>query len=377
MKPHDPVHVVLLPATAEAPAVRLAMAADGRLLSRDLLAADGPQAPADKPGRRVVVVVPGTEAPARWLQLPAFSQAQARAAALALARDELAAGDATHVAVGAAAAPQAPRPVVAVTEATMEAWIARVAALGLRADAMVPDHVALPQPDEPEGAVMAVRDGDWLVRTSARSFRVEAALAATVLGEATPVPVNSPAEVEALLARGALDAPLNLLQGPYAAVDERPVGLRAWRRAAALAAVLLASVPLLWAVEAVSNVLSARSLEAESAVRVAQALPDTSRDADAVMTVRATLARVRAREDFPRAFSALSGGVQQLEGAAIDRISWQAGAPLRAVIAHDAAGQLEPLGSYVAGHGLALVTAGTQRADGRLLSEVDLQEAAP
>lgn len=377
MKPLDPVHVVLLPATAEAPAIRLAVAADGRLLSRDLLAAGGPQAPADKPGPRVVVVVPGTDAPARWLQLPAFSQAQARAAALALARDEVAAGDATHVAVGPAADSQAPRPVVTVAEAAMEAWIARVAALGLRADAMVPDHLVLPRPDDPEGAVVAVLEGDWLVHTAARSFRIEADLAATVLGEATPVPVTGAAEVEALLARGALDAPLNLLQGPYAAADERPGGLRAWRRAAALAAVLLASVPLLWALETVSHVLSARSLEAESAVRVAQALPDTPPDADAVMTVRATLARVSAREDFPRAFSALSGGVQQLEGAAINRVSWQAGAPLRAAIIHDAAGQLEPLGSYVVGHGLALVTAGTQRADGRLLSEVDLQEAAP
>lgn len=377
MKSRDPVQVVLLPAAADAPAVRLAVAADGRLLSRDLLVADGTQAPTDRPGPRVVVVVPGTDAPARWLQLSAFSQAQARAAALALARDELAAGDATHVAVGAAVAPQASRPVVVVAEATMDAWIARVAALGLRADAMVPDHLALPGPDDPEGAVVAAWDGDWLVRTSSRSFRVEADLAATVLGEAAPTPVTGTAEVEALLARGALDASPDLLQGPYAATDERPGGVRAWRRAAGLAATLLASVPLLWAAEAISHELSARSLEAESATRVAQALPGNLQDADPVTSVRTALARERAREDFPRAFAALSSGVHQMDDVAIERISWQAGAPLRATIVHGTAEQLGPLGGFVAGHGLALVTVGTQRGDGRLLSEVELLEEVP
>lgn len=377
MKPHDPVHVVLLPARADAPAARLVVASDGSVLSRDVLAADGPQLPADAPRPRVVVVVPGTQAPARWLQLPAWSQAQARAAALELAGDELAAGDAAHVAVGAAADPEAPRPVVAVAEATMQAWLAQASALGLRPDAMVPDHLALPAPDDPESAQVATLDGDWIVRTASRAFRVEADLAATVLGDTAVEPVTGADAVQALLARGALDAPVDLLQGPYAPTDERPTGLRAWRRAAVLAALLVASVPLACGVEAIAHVLAARSLESDAAQRVARALPGAPADADPAASVRTALATVRAREDFPRAFAALSGGVQQLEGAAIDRISWQAGAPLRAVVLHDNAGQLETLDGFAAGHGLAVATAGTQRADGRLRSEIDLVEQTP
>lgn len=372
MNPCDSIHVVLLPTAIDAPVIRLAVAGDGRVLARDTLPPGTPQAAAGQPPGRTVVVVPGTEAPVRWLTLPAFSHVQARAAALAMARDELAAAGPTHVAVGAAADPQVPRPVAAVAEATMDAWLARVEALGLRADAIVPDHLALPAPADETGAVVVARDGDWLVRTASGAFRVEAELAATVLGAAAPAPLTGAGAVESLLARGALEAPLDLLQGPYAATDERPTGPRAWRRAAVLAAVLAASVPLLWVVEAGGHLLAARSLQADIAARTAQALPGAGEDP--VHGVRAAVARVRAREDFPRAFAALSGGVQQLDGAAIDSVSWQAGAPLRAVVIHDAAAQLESLASHVGGHGMALVTVGTQRADGRLHSEIDLVE---
>lgn len=378
MNPQDPIHVVLLPVAAEAAAVRLTVARDGRLLSREALSpTDALRSGPDQCRPRTVVVVPGTDAPARWVQLSAFSDAQARAAARTLVGDELAAGDATHVAVGDVAGPQGPRPVVAVAESAMDAWIARVEALGLRANAMVPDHLVLPQPDDPEGCVVALRDGDWLVRSSTQSFRVEADLAATVVGGNAHRPVSDADAVEALLALGALAVPINLLQGRYAQADERPSGLRAWRRTAVLAAVLAASIPLLWAVEAIGHVLAARKLEAASASQVAQALPKAGADMEPLMAVRDGLARIRAREDFPRAFTTLANGVQQLDGAAVERVSWQAGAPLRAVILHGDASQLDSLGAHVAGQGLALVTAGTQRLDGRLHSEVDLVEAAP
>ncbi|AOH36402.1 type II secretion system protein GspL [Luteimonas sp. JM171] len=376
MKPPDPIHVVLLPALAEEPAVRLAVAGDGRVLSRELLGIGSGPSQVPERGPFTVVLVPGTDAPARWLQPTAFSDAQARAAARAQAGEELAAVDAIHVAVGHAAAPAEPRPVVAVAEAAMEDWLARVQALGVRADRMVPDHLALSAPDDPEGWVAVIREGHCLARSARRSFRVEAELAATIIGDAT-APIREPETVEALLAKGALAAPLDLLQGPYAAADGRPTGWRAWRRAAVLAGALAVSVPLLWTVEAAGHLLAARKLESDAEARVMKALPGPGADADPVLAARAGLARNRARDDFPIAFRALASGMQELDGAAIERVTWQAGSPLRALVQHSDAAQLDALGNHASSHGLTLVAAGTRRVDGRLHSEVDLIESAP
>ena len=380
MNPHDPpTHVVLLPTVAGAPALRLTVAGDGQVLARDLLdPQDARPAPATKQQPRLVLVVPGTHAPAQWLELPARSPAQARAAARTLLQDRLAADGAdTHLAVASTGDPATPRAVVAVSDAAMGGWLAQASALGLCPDAVLPDHLALPPPRDPNAATVVVRDGDWLVRTTTQSFRVEAPLAAMVLGGVAHAPVTDPDATGALIARGALATPLDLLQDRYAPKDARPAGSRAWHRAALLAALLLGSVPLLWTAETIRHLLSAHDLEARATDLVAAALPAAPADAEPLDAARTALARARAHEAFPRAFGTLAAGVQQLEGAAIEHVSWQAGAPLRATVMHESPGQLDTLAADAAGGGLELIAAGTRRADGHLLSEVDLLEQTP
>lgn len=378
MSTHEPAaHVVLLGNAADAPALRLAVDADGAILSRERLvpAAPCPAGPTAR-GRRTVVVVPGSEAPAEWLEIPANGGAPARAAARAMLRERLARdADAVHIAL-AADRGAGTACAVAVEAGAMDRWLGHAAALGLCPDALLPDHVALPPPDG-EAAVVAVRDGDWLVRTAGRSFRAEPALAGLVLEGRARETVVDAADVEAMLARGAASASLNLLQDRYAPAGASRSGPRAWRRAVLLAALALASVPLLWAAEAVRHVVSARALEAGTADMVAAALPATVRGHAPVDAVRAAVARSQAHDAFPRAFGALAAGVGQSADSAIERLSWQAGAPLRASVLHRQPEATVALEAAAAASGLQLAVAGTRQADGGLATEVELVEAAP
>ncbi|MGY0561431.1 type II secretion system protein GspL [Luteimonas sp. A277] len=373
--PERTTRVVLLPSTVTAPAPCLTVGPDGQVLSRELLAAgDSQSAPASMPRSRVVLVVPGTDAPAQWLTVPAHSPAQVRAAARAQLQGQLAADRSqTHLAIALSSQPDSPRAVVAVNSAVMDDWLARAAALGLRPDAVLPDHLALPPPRDPDEATVAICNGDWLVRTATRSFRTEAPLAAMILGERPHAPPVDTAALEGLLARGALSAPLDLLQDRYAREDANVTGTRAWRRAAVLAAVLLASLPLLWAAETARHLLSARTLEAHSASLVAAALPTAPAGLAPLAAARSALARAHAHDGFPRAFGTLSAGLQRLEGAAIERLAWQAGAPLHATVVHQTPEELEILAGVATEGGMEVTSAGTRRADGRLHSGIELE----
>lgn len=394
MTPTDPIpaaappagtalQVLLLAAPGGAP-VRLSVAGDGRVLARETLAAPAPAAAPPRRRPRLVVVVPGTEAPARWLALPTRSLAQARAAARELLRDELAsdAGEALHIAVGETDRLAEPRPVVAVADARMRAWREAVESLGLSADAMVPDHLLLPHPAEGEPARVLAAGGDWLVRGAAQAFRVERALARRLLGAEAPAqdPADAAEAFEAAMALGALAPPLDLLQGAHGSV--RPGGARggaAWRRSAVLAGLLAASVPLSWGAEALRHRLAARALETRLAQRVAEALPAAlaGTPAEAVAAADEALARARAGDTFPRAAAALFSALGSVAGAAVERIEWRAGGALRARIEHGAREDLDALGAAVAAHGLRLAPAGSRQADGRLHSDVDLEAPAP
>ena len=57
--------------------------------------------------------------------------------------------------------------------------------------------------------------------------------------------------------------------------------------------------------------------------------------------------------------------------------STDAASGLRAGVAHRDAADLETLATIATGHGLRLTVAGSRAADGRLMSEVELQGAAP
>ncbi|WP_187775821.1 type II secretion system protein GspL [Luteimonas suaedae] len=372
-------YIVLLPQDPKAPALRLSVDDDGRVLARERLRTGATAAqPAAATQTRTVLVVPGTQAPALWLELPARNPVQALAAARALIAERLAgSGEALHIAIAAAAGDEARRPVVTVERALMTQWLERAAALGITVDALVPDHLALPAPED--DGVVVVADGDErIVRGPRLAFRSEAALAALVLEGRAQQVVEAGPQAEALLAAGARQPAIDLLQYDFARTPAQPRGARAWRRAAVLAALLALSPLLLWGAEALRYTLAARALEAEAAAMVDAALPGRAPAQPPLAAARAALRQAQARDGFAHAASALFAAVPRIEGAQLDRLSYGEDGALRATLSHARADELDVLRDALAGAGLALQPAGTRRADGRLHSELDiLPEPAP
>ncbi|WP_407352265.1 type II secretion system protein GspL [Luteimonas sp. R10] len=373
-------YIVLLPQDPGAPALRLSVGDDGRVLARERLHAGETAArQAAAAPARTVLVVPGTQAPALWLELPARNPVQALAAARALVAERLAgSGDTLHIAIAAAAdEDDAPRPVVAVERALMTHWLERAAALGLTVDALVPDHLALPTPED--DGVLVVADGDeCIVRGARLAFRGEAALAAVVLEGRPQQVVEAGPQAEALLAAGARQPAIDLLQYDFARTPAQPRGARAWRRAAVLAALLALSPLLLWGAEALRYTLAARALETQAAAKVDAALPGRAPTQPPLAAARAALRQAQARDGFAHAASALFAAVPRIEGAQLDRLSYGEDDALRATLSHARADELDVLRDALADAGLALQPAGTRRADGRLHSELDiLPEPAP
>ncbi|MEZ0470489.1 type II secretion system protein GspL [Luteimonas salinilitoris] len=372
-------YIVLLPQDPDTPALRLSVGEDGRVLARERLrAGDTAAQPAAAAQAQTVLVVPGTQAPALWLELPARNPVQALAAARALVAERLAgSGETLHIAIAAAVGDDAPRPVVAVERALMTHWLERAAALGITVDALVPDHLALPAPED--DGVVVVADGDErIVRGPRLAFRSEAALAALVLEGRPQQVIETVPQAEALLASGARQPAIDLLQYDFARTPAQPRGARAWRRAAVLAAVLALSPLLLWGAEALRYTLAARALEAQAAAKVDAALPGRAPTQPPLAAARAALRQAQARDGFAHAASALFAAVPRIEGARLERLSYGEDGALRATLSHAQADELDVLRDALAGAGLALQPAGTRRADGRLHSELDiLPEPAP
>ncbi|MDH5824138.1 type II secretion system protein GspL [Luteimonas sp. RD2P54] len=372
-------HVVLLPQDPAAPALRLDVGDDGRVLARTRLYAGGETPPdAAATQGRTVLVVPGTQAPALWLELPARNPVQALAAARALVAERLAVGgESLHVAVAEAGGDEAPRPVVAVERALMAGWLERAAALGMSPDALVPDHLALAAPEGDEVVVVEAGD-ERIVRGRGLAFRSESALAALILEGRPQRSVGAGPAAEAILAAGARRPGLDLLQGEFARAAVRAGGGPGPRRAVALAALLALSPLLLWGAEAARYTLAARALEAQAAARADAALPEVSAGESPLAAVRAALRQARARDGFAHPATALFAAVPRLEDARLDRLSYAEDGVLRATLSHARPDALDALGDTLLAEGLTLQRAGTRRADGRLHSELEiLPEQAP
>ncbi|MCR5881091.1 type II secretion system protein GspL [Phenylobacterium sp. J367] len=206
----------------------------------------------------IVLVVPGVDAVARWLQLPTRSDAQARAAAALMLADETAfADEPLHVAVGPLE-DDGHRLVVAMAESRLRAWLDLARIHGLPVERVVPEYMLLPELED--GTPVAVRIGDLVaVRGRRLALACEPDLLATLL---QPPPAVAEGEAaERLLAEGATRPGIDLRQGPFAPADGQRPGRRDIVRAAALAGVLLLSPILLNAAEAVRLNLAADRLE--------------------------------------------------------------------------------------------------------------------
>jgi len=229
-------------------------------------------------GRRICVLVPGTDVLVAEVELP--TKAGAKLAQLVpYAMEEQLADDIDdlHFAVGKRPSDSTRTPVAVVTRALMDQWLTNLKSAGLEPEAMYADSDLLPH--NPGQSVALLEEDIVVVRPPSGS---PVTLPADALQEALAMAQSSPegggagrglilytgapewhehsAQVESLrerfdgikiqlLANGPLAlfaqqlptaTPTNLLQGTYTPTTSRAVGLRAWRVAAILLASLIA-----------------------------------------------------------------------------------------------------------------------------------------
>ena len=303
--------VIRLRAADEAPASWLIVDGNG---ARSGPVQSGPVADAlgSAQGRRVVVLLPGSEITLAEPELPVRGSARI-AQAVPFALEEHLASDveALHFAVGARPAGAVGTPVAVVSRSTFERWLAQCDAAGLELSTAYADTAAVPTAGA--GCTLLL-DGSQLYvrRPDSLPYLLDAEPLGAALELALPGPAaegeagehvtfyTSTAEYERqrelieglrsrtatlqvkllpdgplpLLATQAVnDAGVNLLQGPYAPRSSLRTRIREWRLPAALAAavvlVFVGSHAALWWKQSRVE----RALDAQIAEIFAQALP--------------------------------------------------------------------------------------------------------
>ncbi|HVT33055.1 MAG TPA: type II secretion system protein GspL [Rhodanobacteraceae bacterium] len=289
----------------------LRQSADGRVMSRP--ARGWPPSGVLSAAVEIVVLVPSEDVLLTEARIPARSRAQLMQALPFAVEDQLLAPvESLHFTAATAGEGDAVGTAV-VAKSTLQAWLDRLSAAGIRADALLPDSLALPL--APDRATVLVED-DRVVARLARwsSFACAPADLAAWLdraGTASAIDVIdaraspgqavvSGAAVRHERASDALSAfaqglgvlPLNLLHGEFAPAHRAARSARWWRIAAALAiaAILLAVVDLGVEVLQLSRTSARLDTLAQDALR--KAFPDVGA-AELARAAPADLARSR------------------------------------------------------------------------------------
>lgn len=356
--------VVLLPRRSGEPAEYLLLEEDGRVLERGALteAASEPPAPCE-----TIAVAPGAEILTRWLELPARTQAQAAAAASLMLRQELAADRDAHIALGRRGEDDW-RLVVVAEGARMQGWLAQCEALGFRPDVLTPDH--LTPPVLADEGVAALRFGDQLALRGPRlALTCEAELAPVILADRPFQVLERPEEIEAAFVALALNPPINLLQGPYAA--KRSGGPIGWRTlAVALAAAAVAGV-LPGAVKAGRYTLTALRIEGQVARAVAQLAP-----AEAGADPTAVLRRIEAgaggagATGFGVMAAALFSAVERAPSAKLNSLVYGPDGALRLSLSADSYEEIEAVRAALGEQGFLLEEGGSVNEAGGVVADL-------
>lgn len=217
---------------------------------------------------RTMLVLPGADAHLRRLELPARSEAQARAGAEVLLGGKLAGGEKMHYAVGAPQDGSGARLVAAIGEARLQAWLNRCRDIGADPHFVALDCTVWPADEE---IVIAVTPNRVVVAGGPfGGFSIEPALAPALAarwlheahaealrvvllgGDADSyrralqrdLDIRGAVDPVATLAQGAASLPEfvpNLRQGAFAAAGPKQTPFKLWRFAAllAVAAVML------------------------------------------------------------------------------------------------------------------------------------------
>jgi type II secretory pathway component PulL len=252
---------------------------------------------------RRVLVVPGSDVSAAWIEAAGSTPAQRRAAALAELGPRLALAPAdAAVALGPRGAGGGRQLVCVAARAQLAGWLASARAAGFDPELVTPDFALIAAP--PPGEARIARDGgDVIVRGHELAFRSQAELAPMLLAGASLAETDLYAEASRAARTGLVAAAPDFAAAASGAASPRLVGA-AVRGAAALVVALAIAAATPWIDVARLNHAAAEQRRAQIELARA-ALPGAER----IVDPRAQLAQAALDLD------AGSAGVQLLERA--------------------------------------------------------------
>lgn len=361
-----PTRLILIPSLGSEPAPCLVIA-DGMVRERGVLELDAVERPEPM---RTVAVAPGADVTIRWLDLPAGGPAQQRAAALWMLKDSLAApADRLAVALGPVPAAGQPRLVAVVGLSLLQAWTDYLDALGVRADAIVPDALTVLEPDD-EDRLNAVAFGPAMaLRGRGFAASVQPDLVELVAGARRVDPIEDAAVVERSLIDAALSPPVNLLS-----TQDRVRGAaqRGWALASALAGVLVVSPLILIAAAAARDDAHARADAGRARAEIARAAPDFAARPDPVEALRQRVRAAPPPGGVIGATAALFAAVEGVEGAELDLLIVDPATGMKASVTHANYGDMQVVARAMRANGLQVTETGALDDRGRIVSDITI-----
>lgn len=320
---------------------------------------------------RTILVVPGAEVTVRWAELRAASPAQAQAAARLLLAEQLAQQDGLHLAVGPAAEDQ-DRLICIMSAARLQAFLDQAALHGVVPDVVAPDHLCLRPPEEAEAAALLLELEDrWVARADHLALSGEPDLVEVVMDQKLVRRLTG-AEGEQALARGALAAPVNLLQGAFDPARRDQLTWRDARRPAILAAALLLSPILLIAGQTLTAHWRAEAAEARMAQMAAEWLPadappdQAAAQIEALVASRSLTAGGGASGLLARTYAV----IEPLPQAQLENFILMPEGTARAAVSLAAYADMERLSEQARQVGLSLREEGSRETGGRVVVDI-------
>lgn len=361
-----PTRLILIPSLGNEPAPYLVIA-DGEVRERGLLELD----PVERPEpMRTVAVAPGVDVTIRWLDLPAGGLAQQRAAALWMLKDSIAVpADRLAVALGSVTAPGQPRLVAVVGLSLLQAWIDHLDALGVRADAIVPDVMTVPEPDG-DDRLNAVTFGPTMaLRGRGFAASVQPDLVELVAGPRRVEPITNSAAVERSLIEATLTPPIDLLS---ARDRTRGTVRRDWTLAAGLAGLLMVSPLVLVAAAAARDDAAARADVRSAYAEIARVTPELAARPGSIAALRRRVLTAPPPGGVIGATAALFAAVEGVEGAELDLLTMDPEAGMKASIAHTDYQDMRAIVRVMRANGLQVTETSTLDDGGRIVSDITI-----
>lgn len=315
-----------------------------------------------------VLVVPGIEAVVRWQHLPTRNVGQALAAARLQWEDEVALGaDGLHLALGALEE-DGHRLVVAVSQERMQAWLEEARQHGVEPDLVIPDHLALPEPDDGDVLAAWTQEGGAIVRGRRLAFACENDMLPALLGD-RPVKNCDPAGAARLMADSLRDPAVNLLQGEFA--PRRQAGDGRLVRIAILAGLLLLSPVLLRLGEALDLHFSAGRLRSETLAAAQQAVSaGAGGDPIAALAQRARQLDLTSSGGPAGRIAHFYAALESRADIQLESLRLTQDGGFAMSLRHSSPAELESLAAALRPVGLSLAVEGTRPDGGRSVSEV-------